>query len=227
MQEIYRWIGFAVCHQLPQRTIFVGSPPSPLPVCARDTGIYIGFVVAYLLLAVMQPDRPTEMPPRWFIALCGVFVVIMGIDGVTSYAGIRPTTNDIRLITGLLAGFALPPLIKPILNYQIWKTSSRRHMLDRPWQIVVFLAAIPAAFAITKYHPWPVDLLLPTIVIGGVLFAFGAVNMLMVSMIPPVERRATKLMHLTPYWAAGLALTFIELAMAAQLHAFALRSITR
>jgi uncharacterized membrane protein len=225
VQEFYRWVGFAVCHQLPERTIFVQS--GPLPICARDTGIYIGFAVSYLALVLMHRDRPTEMPPKWFIVLCGLFVTIMALDGLTSYAGLRPTTNDIRLLTGLLAGFSLPPLIRPILTYQIWKTSSRRHELSEPWQIPLLLALVPVSFVIVKYHPWPLDPLLPTIVTGTVFFAFGAVNTLMLSMIPPVERRATRMWHLVPYWAAGTVLTLVELALAAQLHAFALTAAPR
>lgn len=223
--EFYRWIGFAVCHQLPERTINVRS--GPLPVCARDTGIYIGFVAAYVMLALMRRDRPTELPRKWFIALCGLFVVVMGADGVTSYAGLRPTTNDIRLITGLLAGFALPPLIKPIIDYQLWRSSSRQRILEEPWQTIAFLGAIPVAFAVAKYHPWPVDAILPTFVAGAVLFAFATVNVLMISMFPPLERRVTKLWQLLPFWAGGLVITFAELAIAAQMHSFALSSVTR
>lgn len=225
MQEFYRWMGFAVCHQLPERTIFVGS--GPLPVCARDTGIYIGFAVSYALLAVMQRDRPTEMPRRWLIVLCAFFVGVMAVDGLTSYAGLRQTTNDIRLMTGLLAGFALPPLIKPILTYQTWRTSSRRRLLDDPLEVAVWVAAIPVAFFATKFHPWPLDPLMPTIVAGCVLFAFATVNALIVAMIPPIEQKATRFVHLAGYWAAGLVLTMAELWMAALLHSYAISAATR
>ncbi|RJQ52340.1 MAG: DUF2085 domain-containing protein [Actinobacteria bacterium] len=225
LQQLYGWIGFAVCHQLPERTLVVGS--SALPVCARDTGIYVGFVVSYLLLVLLGRERPTEMPPRWLIALCGLFFVIMAVDGVTSYAGLRTTDNDIRLITGLLAGFSLPPLLKPIINYQFWRKSSRTHLLDNRKDLAIWFAAIPAAFLLVKYHPFPLGLLLPAFLAAAVLFSFSTVNALMVSMIPPLERRATTLWGTAPFWLIGLLMTFFELAVAVQMHAFALASATR
>ncbi len=42
-----------------------------------------------------------------------------------------------------------------------------------------------------------------------------------------LERRATKLWHLVPYFAAGTVLTLIELALAAQMHSFALSAVPR
>ncbi len=225
MPQFYRWIGFAVCHQLPERTLTVAS--GGLPVCSRDTGMYVGFVVSYLLVSLVRRDRPTEMPPRWLIALCGVFFTVMAIDGITSYSGLRQTTNATRLITGLLAGFSLPPLLKPIINYQFWKSSSRERLLASPGHIALWLAAIPVTFALVWYHPAPLGWLLPTIVAGSVLFSFAAVNALMISMIPPLERRATTLPQTAPFWVAGVAMTLFELVVAAQLHTVALTSPVR
>jgi uncharacterized membrane protein len=85
LEEIIGWLGFGLCHQLPERSFFGGG--MQVPVCARDTGIYVGFIVSLVVIAVLSRGRrPSEMPPWPFMAVGIVFVGLMGLDGVTSYA---------------------------------------------------------------------------------------------------------------------------------------------
>src|SRR5450756_1287938 len=115
LDAFLHWLGFGLCHQLPERS-FVGGVHQ-LPVCARDTGIYLGFVIGLLVLAALDRGcRRTEVPRPWVLALGAVLIAVMGWDGVTSYVGLRPTTNLIRLATGLGTGFALTLVIAPLLN---------------------------------------------------------------------------------------------------------------
>ena len=47
------WLGYSICHQLPERTIHFGN--NALFVCARDTGLYAGFFL--VLIAIALPWR--------------------------------------------------------------------------------------------------------------------------------------------------------------------------
>lgn len=220
--EFYRLVGFAVCHQLPQRSLFVGG--RQMPVCARDTGIYIGFLVAFVLIASLERDHPREMPPWPVLIACAVFVGVMAFDGVTSYAGLRPTTNDIRLVTGLLAGFALPPVVFGMLNYQLWRQGSAARVLGTRLHQGIWLAAIPATYVLVRFPIGGAWFLYATVVIAGVLLAFTSVNMVMVTLFPPFERKARRWLDALPFAALGLVLTGFELGAAAWLHAAALRA---
>ncbi|TLM98193.1 MAG: DUF2085 domain-containing protein, partial [Actinobacteria bacterium] len=103
LSEFLQWFGFGLCHQLPERSFFGGG--YQLPVCARDTGIYVGFMVSLAVVAAIhRRERPRGFPRPAVWALLGILVALMGADGVSSYAGWRETTNALRLATGLGVG---------------------------------------------------------------------------------------------------------------------------
>lgn len=103
--NIFNFIGRLVCHQVPERTLVIGS--HYLPVCARCTGTYLGFYVGYLLLP-MRKKEAYGPPNLWVIFL---MVTPMTIDVATQWFGFRTSANELRLMTGLLFGTALAPLL--------------------------------------------------------------------------------------------------------------------
>lgn len=107
---IFNLIGRLVCHQLPERTLWVGG--CYLPVCARDTGAYLGLLLGYFLLPLRRKEA-NGPPNLWMTSL---MVVPMIVDAVTQWIGLRTSTNELRLITGLLFGIALSPLLVYLLS---------------------------------------------------------------------------------------------------------------
>lgn len=101
----FNYIGHLVCHQLPERSFWVGG--HYLPVCARDTGVYIGFFFGYLLLSMRKKEACG--PPNLWMTL--FMTTPMIVDGVTQFIGLRTSTNELRLLTGLLFGVALAPFL--------------------------------------------------------------------------------------------------------------------
>jgi len=99
MKHIYKEVvtlSFMPCHRLPARSFhFRGKP---FPVCARCTGILLGFLGVPLLVAAKL------LLPLW---LGIVLNVPMLIDGVTQKKGWRVSNNPLRMITGLLSGVGL------------------------------------------------------------------------------------------------------------------------
>lgn len=199
---------------------------SLLPVCARDTGIYLGFLVGLVLIAALEGEHPRDMPPWSILALCVGFVGVMGLDGVTSYAGLRQTTNDIRLITGLLAGFAMPPVVLGMLNYQLWADSASGRVLGPRSHRLAWIVAIPITFLAVRYAPAGIDILLAPFSALAIIVAFTSVNLVMVTLAPPFERKARDLKGLLVPTAIALALTTAELALAGWLHASAARALS-
>jgi uncharacterized membrane protein len=103
LEELLMLLGSALCHQDPLRSFIIDG--QQLPLCARDTGTGIGILMALVCWGLMR-GRAGE----WFlpskatiVTLCVGFAPFL-FDALTSYSGLRDTTNEVRLLTGLLAG---------------------------------------------------------------------------------------------------------------------------
>jgi len=216
LEELLHWVGYGLCHQLPARSFFGGSVQ--VPVCARDTGLYVGFVVSLALIAILERHRRPAEPPPWWLSVVGLaFLGSMVFDGLTSYAGLRTTSNDIRLATGILAGFSLTLLLAPILNGQIWSSPGRGRLLDEGRRAAVWLSAPIITFAVVWWGGPLLGVAYPLLVGVSILLTFGAVNLAIVCLLPPFENRVRRLREAWPamVW-AGL-FTLIELGLASLL----------
>ena len=88
-----------MCHGRVERCLELFS--TPMPICARCTGIYLGLLAGLFLFPLMRWLRERVMRTVAFIA-----VVPLGIDGVTQLLGLRESVNPLRVATGIIAGLA-------------------------------------------------------------------------------------------------------------------------
>jgi uncharacterized membrane protein len=224
LESVFAVLGYGLCHQLPERSLFAGG--FQLPVCARDTGLYIGFAVALIVLVLLaRGRRPSELP-RWPVLLIiGLFVGAMAFDGVTSYAGLRTTTNDIRLITGLMTGWGLATLALPMVNGQLWRRSSADRVPSGRGAIGAWLALLLATFVVTRWLLPFLGVGYPVLVSAAIVVTFITVNLVFVGLMPVFERRAHRLRDAWPQILVALGLSAAELAGAALLRVFAERIV--
>lgn len=83
------------CHQRADRSFFINN--CQFPICARCTGVHIGYIIAIILTFFCHP-------PIWFcIAFCG----IMFIDWLVQFLKIKESNNIRRLVTGIIGGYGL------------------------------------------------------------------------------------------------------------------------
>jgi uncharacterized membrane protein len=104
---IYRTFSGA-CHQIPERSFYLDG--HPLAVCARCTGIYLGFAVAVLLYPLVRSLGRTDAPARrWLlIALAPTL-----IDFALGFSGLWQNTHFTRSLTGALLGAATAFYVLP------------------------------------------------------------------------------------------------------------------
>lgn len=127
-----------MCHQLPERTIFIEG--MPLPMCARDTGIYLGIFIALAFLLVRGRFKADTVPSTRISVFLAILMIPMMVDAVTSYASIRQTDNIIRLVTGIFFGMSLVLFLFPAANFKT-NEPGRLKVIDG-WVDVILLAVL-------------------------------------------------------------------------------------
>ena len=85
---------FSGCHQMPERSFFIGRYQFPL--WARCTGIVIGHMVG--IIASIRKTVPF---------LCTALMLPLMIDGIIQEKTTYESTNLKRVITGILYGFGV------------------------------------------------------------------------------------------------------------------------
>jgi len=88
------------CHQMSSRSFFVFG--HQMSVCARCFGIYTGWLIGLIIYPFVKKIDNFKTPNKWYLILA---LTPMGIDGTTQLIGLRESFNELRLITGLIAGF--------------------------------------------------------------------------------------------------------------------------
>ena len=90
-----RWFRFQ-CQRNPERALSILG--QPLPVCARCSGIYLGFGLGALFL------RP-RLEPRWLRLWVIAASVLMLLDVFSEVFALRPAWAPLRVLSGALLSY--------------------------------------------------------------------------------------------------------------------------
>jgi len=119
-----------VCHQLPSRSFFIFG--QQMAFCQRDLAIYASLLVGMLAFGLVR-RRLRPLPVRFYLLM----ILPMAIDGITQTVGLRLSTWQLRVVTGVLFGTANAWLALPYLE-DIWRDvqrSAERQLADDRRQI--------------------------------------------------------------------------------------------
>jgi len=213
-------LGFSVCHQLPERTLLLGS--ILMPVCSRCSGIYIGFLFTIVFLFISFRKKESDLPPVYVIIIAIVFILSAVVDGILSYLGYYETNNIIRLATGYMFGAGISIIIYPVFVFQYFKNFQKKKIFSSYRQFFYFLVFSIFACLVQILGPYWSGTFFYYLNGFSVIFTFYFSNLTLFLLIPYFSQKASKLFgrHLILPSVTALAAALLELFFSYKLHIF-------
>ncbi len=210
-----------VCGLRPAHSYFAGGVQLPLE--ARMTGIYGGFLLTFVVLLAFRRMGDRRMGDRFVIGILALFFASMALDGLNStfadlgLAHLYESTNITRLVTGLLSGIAIAPFLLWLLNVVATprEPGVTHAVVGSPWELVAPLAinAIFAALVLDGraafYYP------IAVISIVGIVGVLAITALLVILAISGLAGRVTQVRQVMAPGALALLIAFAVLGATA------------
>ncbi|NTV62402.1 MAG: DUF2085 domain-containing protein [Oscillochloris sp.] len=209
---------YIALHGICAQTHNIISGGVQLPLCARDSGMYLSYLATLAVIAARGRWLAGRLPPRPISLTVLALFMLMALDGINStlaevgIAHAYEPRNDLRLLTGMGAGIGLGLVVLLVLN-----TALRRHVDDsmralgewRELGMVILIDGLIVA-ALAANTPW-LALPLAVLVAFGVVANLAAVMMLIPSLLLGLQNKVTRMSQLAHPAIIGLtlALTFL------------------
>ena len=210
-------VGFAICHQIPERSFFLNG--RQLPLCARCTGTFLGAVLGLVAILLLRRGRAHRLPPPAVLALLVAFIGVWGFDGLNSYLTFFPDAphlyeprNWLRMSTGMLNGVALISFVYPVFRFTLWSESAAEPVIRNVGELAAIL--LPAAAIVLVVQAEIGFLLYPVALLSslGVLLLLTLLNSMIAAIVLRREGLAQTWRQALVPLSAGLAMALIEIA---------------
>lgn len=213
-------IGFAVCHQIPSRTLVIGG--IYMPLAGRTNGIYIGFLISAIILFVLYRKRENEWPPLYILIIFFILIISTGVDWALSHMGLYESSNSIRFITGFLAGSSIMAIVFPVFNNQYYKRSNDLKIFKNPKKIILYFLILVVFMIITLFRFSFLSYFYFYLSAFSVIFTFYFINFLMIILIPVFANKAHRIISRFLVFPSIISLILIslELFVSYKLHQF-------
>jgi uncharacterized membrane protein len=206
-----------------------------LPLCARNTGIYLGFSSTLALLAATGRMRGARLPPLALLLTFGAAVTLLGIDGFNSFfrdlglPHLYQPNNLLRLMTGLGTGTAMAAFMIPVANGLIWRTDDEQASFDSFPQLAVMLPILLLLFlgVASTTEAWAGFLLYPIAVVSsaGLILALTSVNVVFMLGVTNRVGKFETWRQFFPLFTVAVGCAIIELMILFMLKTLALNAL--
>jgi len=194
-----------------------------LPLCARDSGLYLGVLLGTVYLLARRCWRAAGRPLRAFWFVLVVSLLFFGVDVLNSVAldwfgwQVYPPHNALRLASGLLLGLVISVLLLWVIHLALASRQTERRILAHGGDLLgLAVAGLLGGLALWSGWP-PLYVPLTVLSVGGAVLLLWAGNALF--FLTRVRGRAlvARFWEMTPFlfW-AGIA-AVLEMALLAWL----------
>lgn len=211
-------VGYAICHQIGERSFTIAG--RQLPLCARCSGTFIGALLGLAGMLVLRRQRASQLPPPVILVLLLSFVAAWGFDGLNSYLTLfsgaphlYEPKNWLRLTTGMLNGLALVLLVYPIWNFTLRRDTEEERGIKNLGELGVLLLVAAILIYLTQAE---ISLLLYPLVVlsgAGVLAMLTMVHSMIVAVILGREGYAQGWKQLAVPVSIGLGISLLQTAL--------------
>lgn len=218
-----------VCAQLVTHSFFPAGVQ--LPLCARCTGIYLGFSATFLVLLFSRRLRAMRLPGPWVAVVLGLAVVVLAVDGFNSLfldlglPHLYQPHNLLRLATGLGTGTAMAAFLLPVASGILWREDDGRASFATLRQLAIMLPVLLLAFlVVASQAAWT---LYPIAILSsaGLVAALTLINLVFAVGVSGRPNRYLRRRQAFPLVTLAVALTIVELIALAALKAAALHAL--
>ncbi len=229
--ERLRALDGGICAQAAQHSFFIDG--QQLPLCSRNTGIYLGFAATFFTLLALGRLRASRFPGKWAFVVLALAVLFMAEDGFNSFfldlglPHLYQPFNTLRLITGLGTGVAMCAVIVPVANTLIWREETTVASFRNLRQLAVMLPVLLIAFlAVVTTAP---ILLYPIAILSsfGLVMALSLVNIVFLLGLTNRVGRFETLRQFFPLFSVALLLAVLELMALFALKTSLMSTLTR
>ena len=206
---------YGVSAQRPSHSLFLGG--QQLPLEARMGGIFLGFLCAFAIIALLGRLHASKTPSGFLGIACWVLVALTGFDGLNAFffdgsiPHLYEPNTALRLFTGLGAGIGVGFMATPVVGSVVWSRQLDEASIEDPVELLGGLAIAGLlgglVLAGVGVLAWPMAVAM----LAGVLVAFGVANLYLVTLATRRIRQAVDFAGLRGGLIASLGLTLLEL----------------
>ena len=204
-----------VCAQMHNTTI--GG--MQLPLCARNTGIYGAMTISLLAMWALGRIRTTHFPPLWMTITLLIPVVIVAVDGLNSlfvdlnYPSLYPPRNQLRTLTGAMAGIAIAPFFVPLFNRVLRRNGTPSPVMANAIDLIVLWGLAFCFSMLVVIGPawsfWPIAVVSWVGIVGILLIS----NSFAVAVAFGYDQRVAHIRELAAPVLVATVITIAELAL--------------
>jgi hypothetical protein len=222
--ESLRALLYGVSSQRASHSVFLGG--QQLPLEARMGGIFLGFLCAVALVAVLGRLRASQLPGGWLALACWALVALTGLDGLNAFffdgnlPHLYTPNTTLRLLTGLGAGLAVGLMAIPVVAGVVWAKPLDEGSLEDPLELMagLALAGLLGGLILAGVGAlmWPIGLAM----LVSVLIAFSVANLYVIVLASGRARQAASMGGLAGGLVSSLGLALLEVGGLAALRTF-------